>query len=76
MKQTSYIVGYKDSREADIKYFGPFVSTSVADFFKASLPMPLEGGFCRTVTLQPFSAQDGHTVSQLVMRERRERQTA
>jgi len=70
VKPTSYIVGYKDHRNAKTRYFGPFVSESVADYFKANLPLPTDSGFCRTVMLQPFQVQEGHQVAQLIRRER------
>lgn len=64
------IVAYKDSADEPTRFFGPFVSDSVADFFRASLPMPLKGGWARTISLQPFGVQDGHTVSKMIMSER------
>jgi len=72
MKPTSYIVRYRDSPDDQVLNFGPFVSQSVADFFRASLPMPLRGGFVRTHPLQPFTAQDGHLVSQVIKRNRQQ----
>lgn len=74
MKATTYIVGYKDSEDAKVRYFGAFVSESVADFFIAALPEPLEGGFARVVPLQPFTAQEGFTVSRMILAERRSAQ--
>lgn len=68
--QPRSIIAYKDSEEATTRYFGPFVSESVADFFRASLPLPLKGGWAKRFTLQPFGAHDGHNVSQVILRER------
>lgn len=70
MKQPSYIVKYRDSEKADELYFGTFVSPSIADFFRASLPMPLKGGTVRTITLQPYQSHEGHTVSQMIEAQR------
>lgn len=70
MKSTSYLVRYRDSKDADELYFGTFVSPSVADFFRASLPVPQDGGQVRTLTLQPFQSHEGHLVSQMIVRER------
>lgn len=72
MKPTSYLVRYRDDPESQVLNFGPFVSQSIADFFRASLPMPLKGGFVRTSPLQPFTAQEGHTVSQVILRDRKQ----
>lgn len=72
MKATTYLLGYKDSENDKVRYFGPFVSLSVAEFFQASLPMPLKGGWARIVQIEPFLAHEGHTVSQLILKEREE----
>jgi hypothetical protein len=71
MKRTTQLVEYRDSEKSQPLLFGPFVSESVADFFRASLPMPLKGGYCRTRVLQPFTAQEGHTVAQIIRRDRK-----
>jgi hypothetical protein len=71
MKATSYFAGYKDSAKAPILYFGPFVSTSVAEFFLASLPTPLKGGWAAVRHFQPFNVQEGRTVTEMIMRDRR-----
>lgn len=70
MKSPSYIVRYRDSEDAEELYFGNFVSPSIADFFRASLPLPLKGGLCKLITLQPFQSHEGHTVSQIILRNR------
>lgn len=72
MKQTMWLVVYKDHRNAPIRYFGPFSSETKADFFLASLPSPWteHHGYVRVVTLQPFASFEGHTVAQLIKRER------
>jgi hypothetical protein len=72
VKGTRHIVGYKDGPDGQTRYYGPFVSPSVADFFIAALPTPLEGGFVRAVTLQPFTVQEAHLVASLIKRERDE----
>lgn len=71
MKPTTYMVRYRDGKHGRILNFGPFVSPSVADFFRANLPPPLDGGFVKTDPIQPFTAQEGHTVAQAILRERR-----
>lgn len=62
MKQISHLVIYKDSATDRALFFGPFVSQSIAQFFKAEMPQPLEGGYCRIVPTQPFTQQEGHVV--------------
>ena len=71
MKATQYFAGYKDSKASPILYFGPFVSQSVADFFLASLPTPLKGGWTAVRHFQPFNVQEGRTVTEMIMRDRR-----
>lgn len=73
MKPTQYFVGFKDSKASKILYFGPFVSESVADFFVASLPSPLKGGWAAVRHLQPFNVQEGRTISEMILRDRRAR---
>ncbi len=68
--QPRKIVAYKDGPDDPTRFFGPFVSDSVADFFRAALPMPLKGGYAKTLSLQPFSAHDGHTVAKMILAER------
>ena len=70
MKPVSHLVAYRDSGDERTLYFGPFVSTSVAEFFKAALPDPLSGGFKRIVLTQPFTQHEGHIVSQKLLAER------
>lgn len=70
MKPISYIVEYRDSPEAKERVFGTFASESVADFFRAALPMPLKGGYCRRKMLQPFAAHEAHAIAQTIVRER------
>jgi len=70
---TRFIVGYRDSPKAKTLYFGPYASQSIADFFIAALPAPLEGGMVRAVPLQPFMAHEARTVAQLIERHREER---
>jgi hypothetical protein len=67
------MVGYRDSPKAKTLWFGTFVSESVADFFIAALPNPLEGGWVRTVLLQPFMAHEARTVAQMIERQREDR---
>lgn len=67
---TRFIVGYRDGPKAKPLYFGPFVSETVADFFIAALPEPLEGGMVKVVPLQPFMAHEARTVAQLIERRR------
>ena len=71
MKATSYFAGYKDAKDKPILYFGPFVSESVAEFFLAALPKPQKGGFARVRHLQPYSAQEGHTVAEIILKSRK-----
>lgn len=71
MKPISHLVAYKDSAGEPTMYFGPFVSTSIAQFFKAEMPDPQPGGFCRVVPTQPFTQHEGHIVNQKIMDARR-----
>jgi hypothetical protein len=71
MKPTQYLAVYKDSEEAQTLYFGPFVSDSVANFFRAALPMPLKGGWARTIPIQPYTAHEAHTVSRGILDRRK-----
>lgn len=70
VKATSYFAGFKDSPKSPILYFGPFVSQSVADYFLASLPKPRKGGWAKVRHLQPYSVQEGHTVAEIILRNR------
>jgi hypothetical protein len=74
MKQSSNLVIYRDEKGQQTLFFGPFVSPSIAGFFKAEMPEPLEGGFCRVVPLQPYTAQEGHIVHDHIMTTRKTRQ--
>lgn len=64
------MVQYRDKRGEVARYFGPFVSRSIAEFFQACLPEPLDGGVCQILTLQPFTQADGHIVAQKILEER------
>lgn len=75
MKPTTYLVIYKDGEDARTLYFGAFVSDSVANFFRAALPMPLKGGWVRTVPIQPYTNQEAHIVSRTILQERRNQST-
>lgn len=70
MKPISHIVAYRDSSDAQTRYFGPFASYSIAEFFKATLPEPEKGGFKAIHVTQPFTQHEGHTVSQKLLAER------
>lgn len=70
MKPTTYLIRYKDSKNTPVMNFGPFVSESVADFFKATLPKPVDDGFVEVRPIQPYTAQEGHIVAQVILRER------
>lgn len=72
MKKSMYLAVYKDHQNAPTRYFGPYVSETQCDFFRASLPLPLteRGGYCKTELIQPFASFEGHTVAQLIKRER------
>lgn len=68
--QPRIIVAYKDSNASHTRFFGPFVSDSVADFFQACLPVPLKGGWAKRIQLQPFGSNDGHIVAKNILAER------
>lgn len=70
MSSFRYMVQYRDKRGEVARYFGPFVTMSVAQYFKACLPEPLDGGVCLIHSLQPFSGNEGHIVNQKIIEER------
>lgn len=72
MKPISHLVAYKDGKGVPTRYFGPFASQSIAEFFKAEMPEPQPGGFCRIVPTQPFTAHEGHIVHRKLIDERQE----
>jgi len=67
MKPVSHLVAYRDSTDDTTLYFGPFVSSSVAQFFKAELPDPLTGGYKRVLSIQPFTHNEGHIVNRKIL---------
>lgn len=73
MKPATYLVLFKDEREQPTRYFGPFPSPTVAEYFKAELPEPLETGCCRIVTIQPFTSNEGSVVNEKIRLERQSR---
>lgn len=72
MKQTAYLVIYKDGPKAHTRYFGPFVSIDVTSRFMDELPMPLKGGYKDYRITQPFTASDTSIIRDLLMTERRQ----
>lgn len=72
MKQTSYLVIYKDGFNARGRYFGPFVSVESAHKFMGELPEPLAGGYKTSKTIQPFTLSDSLQVRSLILGERRQ----
>lgn len=72
MKQTSYLVIYKDSPKAHARYFGPFVSIDVATVFMDELPEPLKGGYKDYRITQPFTASDTAIIRDLLASERQQ----
>lgn len=71
MKQSQYLVAYKDNPKAHTRYFGPFVSIEVAQRFLKELPEPQPGGGKGYRLTQPFTANDANIVNDLIMIERR-----
>lgn len=70
MKQTQYLVFYKDSPRAQGLYFGPFVSIEAANRFLDQLPTPLHGGHKGYRVTQPFTSSDIDIVNDLLSVER------
>lgn len=73
MKPPSHLVLYRDEAGQPTRFFGPFVSDAIAQFFKAEMPEPLEGGFCKIVPVQPYTQSEGHIVHRKLMDEREAR---
>lgn len=67
MKQSTYIVIYKDSSNAQALYFGPFVTIGIASDFSSALPIPLKGGFKKYTVTQPFTHNETSLVTDLIM---------
>lgn len=70
MKPAQHLVAYRDARGQQTLFFGPFVSSTIADQFRDDLPEPLEGGCSRIVSLQPFTMHEASVVSQKILSER------
>lgn len=70
MKQSSYIVYYKDSPKANGRYFGPFASIELAGVFLKELPEPLEGGSKGYRITQPHTMSDINIIRGLLGTER------
>lgn len=70
MKQITQLVIYRDNKGKPELFFGPFMSDDIARFFKAQMPIPQEGGYCRIVPIQPFTQHEGHIVNRKILSER------
>lgn len=71
MRQSITLVVYKDHKNADVRYFGPFVDIHIASDFAKAIPEPLKGGFKGYRTTQPFTATEASLVSDLILNARK-----
>lgn len=70
MKPTSTLVIYRDARDSQTMAFGPFVNISIASEFSKALPEPRKGGVKRYLTTQPFTHNEAHMVTDMIMANR------
>lgn len=69
-KQISQLVIFRDGRQKPTRYFGPFVSSRIAQEFADDLPAPLEGGYKLIKPTQPFTQNEGTIVREKLLSER------
>jgi hypothetical protein len=65
------IVLYKDSTNARIQCYGPFVCPDTATEFMDRLPVPLKGGRKVLRTLVSYTGDKSALASETILRERR-----
>ena len=66
MKQSTYMVVYRDSPTDHVRLFGPFVASEVAIRFKDDLPTPLPGGSKSVKVTEPFTHDEADLVTDLI----------
>lgn len=70
MKNPNHIVIYRDSKVSRPKYYGPFVSMSIAWAFHDQLPEPLEGGAKAVKSVSPYDHNEAELAAMAITRER------
>lgn len=70
MRNPNHIVIYRDSKVSRPKYFGPFVSDSLAWAFHDKLPEPLEGGAKVVKAVSPYDHHEAELAAMAITRER------
>lgn len=70
MKPSTYLVMYRDSEGAKVRYFGPFVNQSIASEFVSALPDPQSGGFKQVTITQPYTSNEAELVKDVILRHR------
>lgn len=68
--QPQYVIIYKDHATARNRYYGPFVSDSLAEDFMSDLPEPLPGGLKVYKLVSPFTFDEARLASMEIMQSR------
>lgn len=69
---TRHIVIYRDTLKDRNRYFGPFVSDTMAYDFCDALPTPLEGGYKYVKNLSPYNHEEARLAADVIIRRRRD----
>jgi hypothetical protein len=71
MRQSTTLVVYKDSKDAAVRYFGPFINLDFASEFATALPEPLQpGGFKGYRSTQPFTSTETSLATEAILSDR------
>lgn len=70
MKQSTYLLVYKDGPKAHEMYFGPFTDRNHVQRFADDLPTPLPGGFKKYTVTQPFTHNEADMVTSVIQANR------
>lgn len=70
ISQARYVVIYKDDAHTRNRYFGPFITVSVAEAFLSTLPRPLPGGAKTWKTIEPYSHSEASLARDAILRNR------
>lgn len=74
--QNRYMVIYKDGPDYRSRYFGPFVSITLAESFLTILPDPQPGGNKVWKPVEPYTASDAVFARDAILRARGNRDLA
>lgn len=75
MRKPQYVILYRDSPKTRSYVFGPFVTQTIADEFKDTLPEPLEGGYKIRKHTEPQTYHEAQLVAFELVKQRRKNQT-